>query len=111
MSKSKTAAEKAKFLRYALETAKYWASQPGKTALEVAEGTVFSILVALDGEAVDCGPYSVRPIDDKGKEGADIAGSLHNELHIKGASRPVIKRWSTWTGPDGRRDYLRAWKA
>jgi len=87
-------AEKAKFLAYVMETAKYWASQPGKTALEVAEGTAFSILVALDGEACDCGPYAVRPIDEDGlgTEGVDIAGHLHEEMHIRGAREGTVLR-------------------
>jgi hypothetical protein len=87
-------AEKAKFLRYVAETAKYWASLPGKTALEVANGTAFSILVALDGEACYCGPYAVRPIDEDGlgTEGVDIAGQLHEEFNIRGAREGTVLR-------------------
>ena len=81
--------EKQRFLNYVRESAKYWAQQPCKTPLEIAEGTAFSILVALDGEACDCGPYVVRPINDKGREGEDIAGSLHNEMYNIKASKGV----------------------
>ena len=41
----------------------------------------FSILVMLDGEKAFFPPFAVRPIDEKGKEGEDIAGSLHNNFH------------------------------
>ena len=73
--------EKQRFLSYVRKSAKYWAELPGKTALEVAVGTAFSILVALDGEACGCGPYVVKPIRPSNREGQDIAGSLHEELH------------------------------
>ena len=46
-----------------------------------AELTAFSILVSIDGEAIECGPYALRPIDRNGKEGRDIAGTLHHELN------------------------------
>ena len=85
MSKAKkdkvVEAERKKFLSYVREMAKYWAEQKDMAPLEVAMGTAFSILVALDGEACGCGPYSVKPIDTEGKEGKDIAGNLHHNIH------------------------------
>jgi hypothetical protein len=69
------------FLKHVAQTARYWAELPNRTPLEVAEGVAFSILVALDGEALACGPYAVRPINQRGKEGRDIAGSLHERFH------------------------------
>ena len=69
------------FLNHIKEIAKYWASLSGtKEPIEIAEGTAFSILVAIDGEAAFCGPYALRPIDDKGHEGDDIAGALHEQF-------------------------------
>ncbi len=51
---------------------------------------VFDILVTLDGEMGDIGPYSVRPHDYEGDEGEDIcsAGDTHHEwsrLYCTGA--------------------------
>ena len=69
------------FLRYVRATTKSVSSLPGKTSLEVAELTAFSILVALDGEAAEVGPYTVRPLSGKGHEGADIAGHLHELIY------------------------------
>jgi hypothetical protein len=44
---------------------------------------VFSILVTIDGEGGDgdIGPYSLRPQDANGNEGADLAsdGGMHHE--------------------------------
>lgn len=40
----------------------------------------FSILVKIDGESGDCGPFALRSINGKGKEGKDIAGNLHHDL-------------------------------
>jgi hypothetical protein len=55
----------------------YWHDLPGKTVRERMEGAVFSILVILDGENGTLPPYVVRPLDENGNEGEDIAGCLH----------------------------------
>ena len=54
-----------------------WYGLPEKTLREKMEGLVFSILVALDGESGGVPPYAVRPLDEDGNEGEDIAGCLH----------------------------------
>ena len=40
----------------------------------------FCILTKIDGESCDCGPFALKPLDEKGKEGKDIAGCLHHEF-------------------------------
>jgi hypothetical protein len=55
----------------------YWHDLPGKTILERIEGAIFSTLVIFDGESGGLPPFAVRPIDEDGNEGADIAGYLH----------------------------------
>lgn len=42
------------------ETAKYWAEQPNKTPLEIANGVAFSILATLDGCQVGCPGFSLK---------------------------------------------------
>lgn len=49
-----------------------------ETEKEKLEMLAFGILVTIDGESLADGPYSLRPINNKGKEGKDIAGNLHN---------------------------------
>jgi hypothetical protein len=83
MKKYKPTEEQKLFIEYVKAVARYWAELPNKTPLEVAEGTAFSIFVALDGEASGCGPYAVRPLNEDGEEGKDIAGSLHSLLYAK----------------------------
>lgn len=76
--------EQKRFLEHIKMMAEYWNTIPETdlvtarkiTQLDRIEGLAFSILVALDGGAAT-GPYAVRPINGKGKEGKDIAGSLH----------------------------------
>ena len=72
--------DRIRFLEHIRQAVRFWAVLPGKTQREIAEGVAFSILVALDGEAVACGPYAVRSIDEQGKEGENIAGTLHEEF-------------------------------
>jgi hypothetical protein len=54
----------------------YWIELPSKTLRERMEGAVFSILVNIDGEG-GIPPFAMRLIDEKGNEGDDIAGYLH----------------------------------
>jgi hypothetical protein len=54
---------------------------PNKTVREKLETLAFCILVMVDGEDIETGPYSMRPIDEEGNEGEDIAGNLHNEFY------------------------------
>ena len=41
----------------------------------------FSILAMIDGEGVGVPPFEMRPINEKGKTGPDIAGDLHNNFY------------------------------
>lgn len=52
-----------------------------KTEKEKLYMLAFGILVTIDGESTVDGPYAMRPINKKGKEGKDIAGNLHNLLY------------------------------
>jgi hypothetical protein len=49
-----------------------------KTEMEKMELVAFSILVMIDGEHASIPPFALRPLDEKGKEGKNIAGDLHN---------------------------------
>ena len=69
------------FLNNVRDIIKTCANVKDVTPLRAAELTAFSILVMLDGEAIQCGPFAVRPIDEAGKEGEDIAGFLHGNLN------------------------------
>jgi hypothetical protein len=71
---------KRKYLLHVRGIINYWAKE-GTSPQAIAEGVAFSMLVALDGEALGLSPFAVRPINTRGKEGADIAGGLHEELH------------------------------
>lgn len=63
MSRAKTAEEmRAEFLEHVLVTVDYWAKVPGKTTREALSGLAFSILVALDGGAMDLPAYDLTPI-------------------------------------------------
>lgn len=75
-------ANRGAFLNFVHEVVDYVSTQPEMTPSDVAKVTALSILAALDGEAVQCGPYALRPIDEHGNEGEDIAGSLHERLCI-----------------------------
>jgi hypothetical protein len=55
----------------------YWHDLPEKTIRERMEGAIFSALVMLDGGCSCAPPFAVRPIDEDGSEGKDIAGYLH----------------------------------
>jgi hypothetical protein len=68
---------KTSFIEYLGVIIDYWETLPDKSLHERMTGVVFSLLVALDGEAGDQPPFAVRPIDEKGNEGPDISGSLH----------------------------------
>lgn len=69
------------FLRYIDSLVEYWEHEATvKSVHEKLHGLAFSILVALDGGAVEVGPFAVRSIDEDGNEGEDIAGSLHEKF-------------------------------
>lgn len=61
----------------------HWLDEPrATTSREKMEGLVFSVLVALDGEAGDLQGFAVVPFADDGETllaGCDIAGSMHDE--------------------------------
>lgn len=63
---------------------KYWASLEGKTDYEKCDGVAFSILTLLDGYSGGMPPYEVRPLDEEGNAGEDIAGSLHEQYSSLG---------------------------
>jgi hypothetical protein len=48
-----------------------------RTQQEIAEYVAFRVLTLIDGESTIAGPYALRPIDEHGNEGIDIAGDLH----------------------------------
>lgn len=52
-----------------------------KTEKEKLQLLAFVILVMIDGESTEVPPFSLRPINDNGDEGRDIAGNLHNDLY------------------------------
>jgi hypothetical protein len=71
------------FLDHCRDLAEYWANHPdpGRTVEERCLNTVFSVLVAIDGEAADLPGYTLRPLSDTGVEGPNIAGDLHNHFY------------------------------
>lgn len=66
------------FLSYIIKMIKYWQSQEQLSEKEKLEGVAYSILVAIDGEAPDVGPYSLCPLLEDENWGADISGNLHD---------------------------------
>jgi len=52
-----------------------------KTEAEKMNMVAFSILVMIDGEHATVPPFEMRPIDENGKKGKDIAGNLHNNFY------------------------------
>lgn len=89
---------RAEFLRNAKNIANYWATLEGKTAEERCQGTLFSMLVMLDGGNGNSPGFAVLPaphesdkqyyIDNKQNYYSevpadavklDIAGTLHEE--------------------------------
>lgn len=80
------------FIDHARFVIDYWAKQPGLTEQQRLEGVVFSILVAIDGEAVDIGPYMLKPTKEGGKWGPDIGGDLHNLFYkLKKSAASKVK--------------------
>lgn len=57
----------------------YWSNLSDKTDLEKCDGVVFSILTLLDGYSGGMPAYEVKPLDEAGQAGEDIAGSLHEQ--------------------------------
>jgi hypothetical protein len=75
------------FVEQLCDNIDYWHNLSGKTIRERIEGAVFSTLVMLDGGCPAAHPFAVRPIDEDGDEGEDIAGYLH-ELFCQKRSEP-----------------------
>jgi hypothetical protein len=75
----KSASEKLRndFIEQVYDSLCYWYDLPGKTLWERMNGAIFSVLVILDGECAGMPPFAVRPLDEDGREGEDIAGNLH----------------------------------
>jgi hypothetical protein len=74
--KSKTKKLQDEFIDMVVDTIDCWYELPEKTLRERLEGLAFSILVAFDGDG-STPPYAIRPLDEDGDEGEDIAGYLH----------------------------------
>lgn len=56
------------------------------------EMVAFGVLVMIDGENPFCGPYALKPLDEDGNEGEDIAGDLHNNFYsIKDKLKMTVK--------------------
>ncbi|MBD7967739.1 hypothetical protein [Paenibacillus gallinarum] len=64
----------------------YWANLSDKTDLEKCDGVAFSILTLLDGYSGGMSPFEVKPLDEEGIAGEDIAGSLHEQYAALGGS-------------------------
>lgn len=77
------------FVEECRRIALYWADAEGLDYKDACLGVVHSILVMLDGCAVGAPAYAVRPINEDGVEGADIAGhGLHHKLHFVRSKSP-----------------------
>ena len=50
------------FLDYIRGLVDYWENESGKTSREKLEGLAFSILVAIDGEAIEAPSFVLSPI-------------------------------------------------
>ena len=76
---AESASEKLKngFIEHICGLIDCWHDLPGKTPRESTKGVVHSILTVLDGECGGMPPFAVRPLDENGREGEDIAGGLH----------------------------------
>ncbi|MCM3783688.1 hypothetical protein M3231_11955 [Neobacillus mesonae] len=64
----------------------YWSKLPDKSDIEKCEGVAFSILTLLDGYSGGMPAFEVKPLDEKGIAGEDIAGSLHEQYSALGGS-------------------------
>jgi hypothetical protein len=78
-----------KFVKQIYEAIDYWHDLPEKTIRERIEGAIFSTLVMLDGGNPCMPPFAVRPIDEDGREGKDIAGYLHEIFCQKNKKREM----------------------
>lgn len=77
------------FVEECRRIALYWADAEGLDHKDACLGVVHSILVMLDGCAVGAPAYAVRPINEAGVEGADIAGKgLHHKLYFVRSKSP-----------------------
>lgn len=89
------------FIQYVRETISYWETLPEKTLYERLEGVAFSILVAIDGDAIALPGFALIPgsnEDDREwlremginwyPENCDIAGDLHERLLDK--AKPTV---------------------
>ena len=72
--------ERDRFLAGVRELVGYWEHQGDCDLRGKLNGLAFSILAILDGEA-DLPSYSVRPLDDCGIAGIEIAGTLHERFY------------------------------
>lgn len=77
MKIEKWSKDKSEFMRAVIDIAQTLDPKL-RTQQEIAGYVAFRILTLIDGEsAIAGGPYSLRPIDEHGNEGIDIAGNLH----------------------------------
>ncbi|MFE0619738.1 hypothetical protein [Bacillus altitudinis] len=77
--------DKTEFVEHVKGIVEYWSQQQGKTDYEKCDGVAFSILNLLDGYSGGMPPYEVRPVDEDGKAGEDIGGSLHEAYSSLGS--------------------------
>jgi len=68
------------FLIACIDNLDYWYSFKGITERDKMEGLLFSTLVIIDGEGGSFPACALKPIDENGNEGEDIAGDLHNHI-------------------------------
>ena len=82
-SRNKTEAAIARVLDHVDAMIGYWAGEGGSNVSpdlpkrEALEGLAFSLLVMLDGGAIDVPLGWLQPVDEDGTLGENIAGSLH----------------------------------
>jgi len=69
---------KQKFFQEINSKIDFWKQGDGSIE-EKLRGLAFSILVIIDGES-SIGPFALKPIDENGNEGENIAGELHHEF-------------------------------
>lgn len=74
----KTMQHKIDLLQHIWAMIDYWEKLPDQDIRSKLQGVAFSILVAIDGEAKDIGPYSLKPLLPDSKWGPDIGGDLHD---------------------------------
>ena len=99
----------AAFLKHVWVLIDYWSKLPGKTERERMDGLAFSMLVAIDGEAMAVPSFTLAPAphpDDKEyrrsqgnnwwpPSGVDIAGPLHDQFHDAGLKLGYLPKQRT----------------